>query len=73
METMPRLLGDAADRLLAEGGGARVLGIGLHPWMIGAPHRIRYLREALANVVRRPGLRPMTTGEIASAFRSLPP
>jgi peptidoglycan/xylan/chitin deacetylase (PgdA/CDA1 family) len=72
IEKMPSLMGHAADRLLAEDGGARVLGIGLHPWMIGAPHRIRYLREALGLVVGRPGLRPMTTGEIASVFKGLP-
>jgi peptidoglycan/xylan/chitin deacetylase (PgdA/CDA1 family) len=72
IDKMPALLGDAADRLLAEDDGARVLGIGLHPWMIGAPHRIRYLRETLGRVVRRPGLRPMTTGEIASVFKGLP-
>ena len=72
IDKMPALLGDAAGRLLAEDDGARVLGIGLHPWMIGAPHRIPYLREALGLVVGRPGLRPMTTGEIASVFKGLP-
>ncbi len=69
IQSFPTLVGDAADQLLADPGG-RVFGIGLHPWMIGAPHRIRYLREALQRVVGRPGLQPATAGEIASWFRN---
>jgi hypothetical protein len=29
----------------------RVLGIALHPFLIGAPHRIRYLDHALSHIV----------------------
>lgn len=65
----PTLLGDAADQLLSEPPAGRVLGIGLHPWMFGAPHRIRYLREALKRVIGRPGVIPSTAGEIAASFR----
>jgi len=68
IQSFPALVSDAADQLLDEEGG-RVLGIGLHPWMIGAPHRIRYLREALKRVVGRPGLLPSTTGQVAAWFR----
>ena len=66
----PTLVADAAEQLLSEPPTGRVLGIGLHPWMIGAPHRIRYLREALERVVGRPGLVPATAGEIAQWFRN---
>ncbi len=68
IQSFPALVSDAADQLLGEEGG-RVLGIGLHPWMIGAPHRIRYLREALERVVGRPGLLPATAGQVAAWFR----
>lgn len=68
----PTLVGDAADQLLSEPPSGRVLGLGLHPWMIGAPHRIRYLREALARVVGRPGLVPATAGQITGWFRDAP-
>ncbi len=69
IQTFPTILRDAADQLLTES-TPRVLGVGLHPWMIGAPHRIRYLREALACVVGRPGVRLATAGQIAGWFRA---
>ena len=68
-QRFPRLVGDALTCLLDEPQGARVLGIGLHPWMIGAPHRIRYLGEALAQVAGRAGVLPATAGQIAAWFR----
>jgi peptidoglycan/xylan/chitin deacetylase (PgdA/CDA1 family) len=67
MHSLPALVGEATDQLLTEDGG-RVLGIGLHPWMIGAPHRIRYLREALQRVVGRAGVLPLTAGQIADIW-----
>jgi peptidoglycan/xylan/chitin deacetylase (PgdA/CDA1 family) len=69
VQSYPTLVGDAVDQLLTEEGG-RVMGIGLHPWMIGAPHRIRYLREALDRVVGRPGVVTATAGQIEGWFRS---
>ena len=69
IQAFPGLVGTAVDQLLTEEGG-RVLGIGLHPWMIGAPHRIRYLREALQRVAGRPGVVQATAGQIADWFRA---
>lgn len=45
----PPLVREAAARLSVEGqdGAARCLLLGLHPWLVGQPHRIRYLEEAL--------------------------
>jgi hypothetical protein len=64
---------DALDRLLAEPRGGRVLGLGVHPWMLGAPHRIRYLREALKDVASRADLHLATAGDLARwARRHLP-
>jgi allantoinase len=62
----PGMLRDALDRLLAEPRGGRVIGIGVHPWMLGAPHRIRYLRESLEELAAREGVYLATAGEIAA-------
>jgi peptidoglycan/xylan/chitin deacetylase (PgdA/CDA1 family) len=70
----PGMVRDALDRLLAEPRGGRVLGLGVHPWMLGAPHRIRYLREALEDVASRGDLHLATAGDLARwARRHLPP
>jgi allantoinase len=71
------LVRDALDRLEGEARGGRVLGIGVHPWMLGAPHRVRYLRESLEELARREGVYVATCGEIAAYARDqherLPP
>lgn len=61
----PGLVRDALDRLLAESRGGRVLGLGVHPWMLGAPHRVRYLRESLQDAAGRAGLHIATCGDLA--------
>jgi peptidoglycan/xylan/chitin deacetylase (PgdA/CDA1 family) len=61
----PGLIRDALDRLIAEPRGGRVLGIGIHPWMLGAPHRIRHLRAALQDLASREGLHIATAGALA--------
>jgi hypothetical protein len=65
----PGMLRDALDRLLVEPRGGRVIGIGIHPWMLGAPHRIRYLRESLQDLVSREGVYLATAGKIAAEAR----
>jgi peptidoglycan/xylan/chitin deacetylase (PgdA/CDA1 family) len=66
----PPLVHEAAARLSAEGcdGAARCLLLGLHPWLVGQPHRIRYLEEALDAVL---AATPWcaTVDEIADAAR----
>jgi allantoinase len=69
VHAFPRLVGDALERLVVENNGARVFGLGVHPWMFGAPHRIRYLREALEIVAGASGVLPATTGQIAQWFK----
>lgn len=64
----PPLVGEAASRLVQEGaaGAGRCLLLGLRPWLVGQPHRIRYLEEALdAALATRPWC--ATVGEIAAA------
>jgi allantoinase len=64
----PRLVSDALERLVVEN-GARIFGIGVHPWIMGAPHRIRYLKEALEAALRTRDVLPASAGQIAQWFR----
>lgn len=65
-------LTDAADLLHGEADaqGGRLLAINLHPWVIGQPHRIKYLEQALAHIMALPGVWPASAGEIVEAFAS---
>lgn len=58
---------DACDLLLDEaraGGGARILALSVHPWMLGQPHRIAYLEQALEYIMAQPGVWSASAGEI---------
>ncbi|MCG8563168.1 MAG: polysaccharide deacetylase family protein [Hyphomicrobiales bacterium] len=66
----PDLVAEAADELADGRPEGRLLGLGLHPWMIGAPHRIVYLRRALARLRERDDVWFATAGAIADQFRS---
>jgi hypothetical protein len=35
---------------------ARVMALVVHPYIMGAPHRLRYFREALEHIQSRPGV-----------------
>jgi allantoinase len=50
----PDLVAEAADVLRAEGGRSLILG--LHPWLFGMPHRIRYLDATLARLAQTDGI-----------------
>lgn len=67
----PAMLEEAVTVLAGEGG--RVAVIGLHPWLFGMPHRIRYLDEAIRRVSRTNGLWATRVGDIAAHFRSVQP
>jgi allantoinase len=43
---------------------ARVLSLVIHPYLMGAPHRVRYFREALEHISRRSDILFMTSEEI---------
>ena len=75
IETTERaLMGDALETLLAEGATrGRVLGLSVHPWLFGMAHRIRYLDEALAQVMSSPGIWHGTAGEVAAAWAAAQP
>ncbi len=54
-------------RVLHEEGAAsgRCFTLGIHPWLFGMPHRIRYLDETLGRLARYPEVRRTTLGAIA--------
>lgn len=65
----PSMLDEALQVLAGEGGRTAV--VGLHPWLFGMPHRIRYLDEGLAHVARTQGVWATRVGDIAAHFRKL--
>jgi len=62
------MIEDAMQVLAGETG--RVAVIGLHPWLFGMPHRIRYLDDGLRRVGQIDGVWSTTVGQIAAHFRS---
>lgn len=60
----PEIFGSAFETLHGEGG--RVFGFGLHPWIFGQAHRIRYLDAALECLAGQEGLWFATSDEIAA-------
>jgi allantoinase len=75
--TAPRygqVVREAADRLHADSSaGGRMMSLGLHPWVIGQPQRIRYLDEILAHLRQMNSLWFATALEIADSFRAQTP
>ena len=65
---------EAAARLLADGATTgRLLVLTLRPWLIGQPHRIAALEEALAEITSWPGVWKASCGEVASWFNQQRP
>jgi len=65
----PDIVDDACERLLKDSErSGRLLGLGVHPWMLGQASRIRYLDEALQRICRRDGIWNATAAEVADAF-----
>jgi len=50
--------------------GGRIMCISLHPWVIGQPYRIGALENALAHIMRHPGVWPATGAEILDAWKA---
>lgn len=63
---------DQFDCLWREAGrhGGRIMAITLHPWITGYPYRIKYLRAALAHILRHRGVWPATGAEILAAWKA---
>ncbi|MBS0643397.1 MAG: polysaccharide deacetylase family protein, partial [Proteobacteria bacterium] len=52
-----------------QGNGGTVFNLTLHPWIIGQPQRIRWLREALTRMLGKSGIWRTTTDDLAVAAR----
>jgi allantoinase len=66
-----RMVEEAFDTLHADGAtSGRVLTLSVHPWLIGQPHRIKALDDALGHICRHPGVWKATGSEIADWCRS---
>ena len=63
---------DACDYLLAEANeqGGRILALNIHPWMLGQPHRIGKLEQALEYISSQDGVWMAYPSEILDAWRS---
>lgn len=67
----PALIAEAFDTLWQEGAASgRVMQVGLHPWVFGQAHRIRYLDEALTAIAHRREVWRTTAGELARWFKA---
>ena len=62
---------DACDFLLqeAEQYGGRILALNIHPWMLGQPHRIGKLEQALAYISGREGVWSAGASDIIDAWQ----
>ena len=62
---------DACDFLVEEGKtqGARILALNIHPWLLGQPHRIEFLEEALRYIVKKQEVWSASPGEILDSWK----
>lgn len=62
---------DACDFLLAEArrSGGRILALNIHPWILGQPHRIGKLEQALEYISGKEGIWNASASEIAAAWQ----
>jgi peptidoglycan/xylan/chitin deacetylase (PgdA/CDA1 family) len=66
----PRLIEEAYSVLRRDGESlARVMVLGIHPWVVGMPHHIRYLEEAMTYISRQDTAWHTTCGGIATWYR----
>jgi peptidoglycan/xylan/chitin deacetylase (PgdA/CDA1 family) len=69
-EDFYRMICKQFDVLYEEGGAnARVMGISLHPYIIGVPHRIKSLDRALQYITKHPGVWLTTGRDIDDWYR----
>ena len=65
---------DQFDRLYRDGAKAtRIMCLSVHPYISGAPHRIRYFEEALAYIRSRPEVPVWTGAQIHDWYRGIAP
>jgi peptidoglycan/xylan/chitin deacetylase (PgdA/CDA1 family) len=68
-EYFARICKDQFDQLYREGAeSGRVMCIALHPYLIGQPHRVKYLDELLTYIMSHDGVWQTTADEIAEYY-----
>jgi allantoinase len=75
-DAFARMIVDSFDEMLEQSRAQPlVMGIALHPYLVGQPHRLRPLRQALEHVAARAGdaVWITTAGAIAAHAAALPP
>jgi peptidoglycan/xylan/chitin deacetylase (PgdA/CDA1 family) len=64
--TYPRLIREAYDVMCRDSAeGARVLVLGVHAWLLGMPHRIRYFDQTIAELAQQETAWNATLGQLA--------
>ena len=63
---------DQFDVLYREASAAdgRLMTVTIHPWMSGQPHRIKFLKQALAHIMGHDGVWSASGAEILAAFKA---
>jgi peptidoglycan/xylan/chitin deacetylase (PgdA/CDA1 family) len=65
---------DYFDCLYEEGAGrAKIMALGIHPYISGSPHRIRYVAETLEHILARPGVVVWNGEQILDWFNAAQP
>ena len=68
-EYFEQMCKDQFDQLYKEGEeSGRVMCIALHPYLIGQPHRVKYLDNALSYIMAHDGVWQTTADEIAEYY-----
>lgn len=72
MPRYPEIVGDAFRQLYSDGAvTGRFFSLNLHPWLIGAAHRIKYLEQVLDMIASMPSIWQATTRDIVQHVSSL--
>ncbi len=67
MPRYPQIVGDAFTQLYRDGAeNGRLFSINIHPWLLGAAHRIRYLESVIEKIATTPNLWHATAGQVAN-------
>ncbi len=62
---------DQFERLYDEGGErAKIMGFGIHPYISGVPHRIKYFERMMEQMASRPGVLFWSGAEILDWYNA---
>ncbi len=66
MPRYPAIVGEAFDRLYRDAAGSgRFFSLNIHPWVLGAAHRIRYLEQVVDKIAATPDIWIATAADVA--------